>query len=180
MADEFISWFTGFWEGEGTIHIKFWNSERVKYVNLSIGQAGDRGKEVLSYIRDKWGLGGVRQRKNKKDDGYKRQFFWIWRVSDTRGAIKILETILPHLKARKVEVEEALTKLRKADLNRLHHPWSDFDIEFLKENYGKIPTKEIARILGEHTVSSIWTKARKLGLRLGKGYWKLSQNKRCS
>lgn len=40
----------------------------------------------------------------------------------------------------------------------MHRPWTADELEYLKSHYGKMPTREIAAVLGRTTVS-IYSKA---------------------
>lgn len=46
--------------------------------------------------------------------------------------------------------------------------WTEWELQFLKENYGKIPAKKIAEYLGR-SQASIYHKANKIGLKAGSG-----------
>jgi len=51
---------------------------------------------------------------------------------------------------------------------RLIRKWSEREIEVLKEYYGKIPTRDLARVL-RRSVDAIQCKASALGLRFPEG-----------
>jgi hypothetical protein len=154
-ADQtFLLWFAGFWEGEGSL------SFSGRGVALDVCQSGERGKQAIMQVREKFGFGQVYVDRQRSP----RQPRYIWRVTSVPLVIKVLKDILPYLRFRREEVEEKLARLLEMDHRASRHRWTEWEIAYLKENYGKVPPKTIAENLGRHTVKAVWMKAKQLRL----------------
>ena len=64
-------------------------------------------------------------------------------------------------------IDSIRIKVRKLNLPKLNKTWSEEDLQFLRDNYGKIPTKDIANKLGR-SISSIHYKTGMRGLKISK------------
>ena len=162
MDKDFLPWFTGFWEGEGSVIAKPYRGKRSRRaVRLVVYQAGERGRRVLEYIRDQFGEGYVRPTTRRLSDPRTNK----WHVTSMPKIIPILEKMLPHLRFRREEVERALDFIKKEDSEAKLHWWTEPELAFLKENYEKMSRREIAERLKRHSLHSVRGKARELGLR---------------
>lgn len=137
---EFLSWFAGFWEGEG------WLSTRGYSCQLGIKQKDKRPlEEILEFFK----TGTL---KSEKGSGkYRKNNIWVWTVSNKRDVAYISLLMTPFLRFRHAQIFEKRDKLV---YNPRHVPWFKSDVKFLVENYKKLGAKEIARLLKKkpHTV----------------------------
>jgi len=154
----FLPWFSGFFDGEGSTGFYGGNG-----IRISISQSGEKGKEVMNYILEQWGLGRVRLHpKERRHLGKKH--LWMWEVTNTPDTIFVLEKIIPFLKVKKEVAMAVLEEVKHHDTKARTHRWSKDEIALLKENYGKKPTSEVVKLFPRHTHLSVLGKAHELCL----------------
>jgi|SRR5690348_4248669 len=101
-----IEYLAGYFDGEGTVTIQFhsWTRRGKTYSGYQLHVAiGNTYKPLLEEIRQQFG--------GKIDIGKKRQpqhrQFYVWRATGT-NARAFLQTVLPHLREKRQQVELAL------------------------------------------------------------------------
>ena len=82
--------------------------------------------------------------------------------------MKIGRMLIPYLRFRRREMEIALAAIQKMEDTRHWNDWTNDELTFLKDNYDKIPPKEIVTQLPRHTYNAIYTKRKTLDLKGGK------------
>ena len=169
--EEFWAWLAGFWEGEGslTMHVDRSGKRSVRPL-LTVSQADRR---PLDYIYERLKVGNVNLYIKKGTQNYikeenrvikARKDCWIWEVESKRAVLEILEHMLPHLRFKADKVRHAISVLQDELKKVQWSKWTPSEIAFLKENYGKIATSEIAKFLNR-TIYSVQQKAHLLGLK---------------
>jgi hypothetical protein len=170
--EEFWAWLAGFWEGEGSLNLYAdkRGGNRTLRPLLTVSQS-DRAP--IDYIYERLRVGGVSLDTQRGKRNYMKaenrvieacKDCWIWQVQSKREVLEILQRMLPHLRFKADEVRQAITVL-KDELKKAHwSKWTPTEIEILEENYGKVATSEIAKLLNR-TVYSVQLKARMLGLK---------------
>jgi len=155
---DFLNWFAGFWEGEGYLGVYKTNrrSERC-YGKMGIYQ---NNIEPLLLIQKIFGGGIIKHSSGKKH--FSKKPVYCWYLSKTIKLIEILEVILPFLRFKQDHVKQTLEKLKEIDSKAKFPKWSEREIAYLKENYGKIPSRVMAKNeLHRHSSTGIHQKARK-------------------
>jgi len=167
MNKEFIIWFTGFWEGEGS----FFLNEKDRGCSLSVSQSGERGEKVISFIKSQFDeILSYSNHLTYKYKNPKYKLCHIFTVSNRMDMIKVIKLMLPHLKFRKEEIKSALKKLKKWEEEGKAHRWNKEEINFLKENYKKRTDDELSKLLPRHTKKTIVDKRLELNLRKHKAH----------
>lgn len=104
------AYLAGFMDGEGCIHISRGYDKKgisvscIYTLRVLIAQAGEKGKEILTYWQEKVGLGIV-VNQDRKNDKWKSSHTWI---ISTNHAAAFLASILPYLIIKKEEAEIAI------------------------------------------------------------------------
>lgn len=112
-----MSWeyFAGFFDGEGTIFVK----RRMSPIVI-LGQSGPRGKALLSEIIEFLRASGITpssevptpnsrtKRGACSKQGKRYKDFWQFQVANRPDALELLRRLLPYLRIKKVEAEDAL------------------------------------------------------------------------
>jgi predicted transcriptional regulator len=162
LDKDFLSWFAGFWEGEGHFSVK----RNGKYFTFGVDNTDER---PIRLIKEKLGIGHIVIKKHRKKNP-KWSDCYTWRVDALEDVIYVAELLLPHLKFRADEVREklALAKRKREVLPR--RKWSSREVEFLKQNYGKMKVEKLAKMLSR-SIESVQCKAELLGLHMGRGIW---------
>lgn len=155
MDTDFWSWFAGFWEGEGTIGV--YKGRQVEIC------AVQRVRSPLDYIEENVGLGTVVPEYDREGE-----LMWRWRVRSRPQILEVGRKLLPCLRFRTQEMKVALAKIQKMEDERHWNDWTDDELTFLKNNYDKIPPKDIVTHLPRHTYNAIFTKRKTLNLKGGK------------
>lgn len=155
MNDSFWNWFAGFWEGEGAVGVY-----KGKQVEICACQ---KVREPLDYIYENIGIGKV-----VLDTEKGVRTLWRWRTRSRPLILKIGRMLMPYLRFRRQEMEIALATIQKMEDARHWNDWTNDELTFLKNNYNKIPPKEIATQLPRHTYHAIYTKRKILNLKGGK------------
>lgn len=153
---DFLSWFAGFWEGEGCLVI--YRDGSRKMAHLQVTQTDRRPIEL---IKEQFQCGCVRTREQTNP---KWNTCYDWTLRSIPKIIAILKAVLPFLKFRQHEVQQKLRRLYRIDASSKEPSWTEDEVHFLKENYHKINASEIAKHLRRHTLNGVYRKAYRLGL----------------
>ena len=158
---DFLNWFAGFFEGEGSIGIYRNNGKNQRfYGKIAVYQAN---KKPLCLIQNVFGGGITKHNGGKGRLG--KKVIYCWYLTKRIKLIEIIEAILPFLRFRKEQVQLILRRLREFDAKSQCRSWSKSEITFLRQNYGKIPVRMMVQSnLYRHPESGILQKAKKLGL----------------
>lgn len=163
----FMSWFVGFWEGEGVFSI--WREKTYWNVELSVGQTGDRGRVACEFIRKHLGLGYVSFEKRSNP---RWKDVWRWKTGARREIIDLVERMIPYMVFMQAEASEKLAKLKAIDVEgiggRGFGGWTRKDFNILKREYPNlsITVFEIrSHLKHPHSVSGIYAMAYRYGLR---------------
>lgn len=157
---EFLAWFAGFWEGEGSFYLLTKNGE-----TKTSFQIAQNVREPLDLIQSKLGVGYVRFVKPK---GFNLRIHYEWRVASQNEVINVIDSLIPFLKFRKAKVQQKLDRLRTARDNSKCRHFTHEEVKYITENWWK-PDKEIAATLNRTEGSIVW-KRKKLGFNKGLGW----------
>lgn len=155
---EFLAWFAGFWEGEGSISRN----------RLSIYQ---KEKTPLEIIQSKFG--GNLNLRERTTSFPPRNPIWVWDICHRKKLIEVLEAVSPFLKFRQDKVSKELEELKeREEKNPSRKPphrsklraWETREEEFVRSNHGKMLDWEMGSVLGR-TAESVRARRYKLGLR---------------
>jgi predicted transcriptional regulator len=162
LDKDFLNWFAGFWEGEGHFSVK----RNGKHFTFGVDNTDER---PIRLIKEKLGIGHITVKKHRKKNPEWSDCY-TWRVNALEDVIYVAELLLPYLRFRADEVREklALAKRRREALSR--RKWSSREVEFLKQNYGKMKIEKLAKMLSR-SIESVQCKAQRLGLHMGRGVW---------
>lgn len=159
--NEFLSWFAGFWEGEG------WFDLNTKKSNVRIAIAQTDSKPI-KLIQSKLG-GYVWCRKPRN---LNQKPLWIWRISNRKAVIEIVKKMIPFLRFKTPEVQKKLGEIEELDKNSVLYSKDEDD--FIKENWREKIDREIANTLNR-SEASIRVRRSKLGL--SHRQWSLSRKR---
>lgn len=176
---EFMTWFAGFWEGEGSTSTYVNRATGQIIQDFSVSQTGERGRRILTHIKEKLGMGHICFSPARGN----HQVSWRWHVRKRSDVIKMIKAILPYLKFRQKEVEGCLIDLESYPPARESFPWVDEEDKLLREAYSKYrgKTKELCKLFPKRTLKSIWKRAMSLGLSLRKNPpWSSEEDKELS
>lgn len=151
--DDFLPWFAGFWEGEGSLAISGHTN------HLAIAQ---KNKFPLELIQSK--LGG-----NIYPHNCGSFSAWRWQVSLRKDIIKISRLMLPHLKFKqdmvmeKIKILEEKEKIRSWPKLSKPRPWTNDEDDVLRLNLNQMLDEEIGALL-KRTKQSVRDRRVKLGI----------------
>jgi len=151
VSKDFMNWFAGFWEGEGTFNL----SQPKRRVEFAISQ---KRREPLEYIIRILGVGKIYLAR----DGIYPLFRWY--VNDRKGAIEIARRILPFLTFRKNNVAETLKIIEEWQQNSNRNRWTKKEDDFIRRNYKSMTDKEIAKPLMNRTTNEVKCRRKRLKL----------------
>ena len=156
--DYFLSWFAGFWEGEGTFCI----SPKETRINV-IFSVAQKNRKPLDLIQKTFG-GSILCR--KRDGNHN------WQIHKRKKIIQICKWMLPFLKFRNEQVEIKLKVLEDRELFSQSLYWQPQEKEFLFRNYKKYRRNNKLRELAQklnRTYSAIVSYYYHFHLTAGKG-----------
>lgn len=154
-SDEWIMWFTGFWEGEGSLKVRETNNGGMS-ADIQVTQTKDRGEKVCEEVRDTFGCGSVSVSRESREDW---STCYVWYTGRKKQALQITEWMMPHLRVRKEEIRDKRQRL--LDYIGGAEIWTPTEEKFLADNWKK-SAEWVADELGR-TKESVEKKRRRLG-----------------
>ena len=153
--DTWLSWFAGFWEGEGSLNIGRDPSGRFR-ATISVTQTKDRGKCICDEIRDIFGYGSVGRIRHDNEDW---STCYTWEGGKKKYVVQITGWMLPHLRVRHKEVADARSRILEYMNNG--ELWTPYGERFVAENWKK-SAEWVAERLGK-SKEAVAKKRRRLG-----------------
>lgn len=159
---DFLNWFAGLWEGEGYVGIYKRNrNSPTKYGKIGVSQCNPKPLLLIQSI-----FGGGVYPHNGGPDRIGKKPVYSWCLCSSIKLIEILNAVLPFLRFRQQCVKQVFEEIKEIDSKQRSPRWTQREISFLKENYGKIPTRLMAEgAINRHSEGGIQQKARKLALK---------------
>jgi len=151
---DFLSWFAGFWDGEGCFTIRCGKKNNYRF---SACQAGERGYMVLNLIRDFFRVGKVC---SFPSDALNRKPIHRWVVYSRSDILDIVERMLPFLQCRREEVINKLEILKTLGTSR--SKYTKHEDEFICNNYKKMSDEQLGNELGRGKCSIVRQRHRML------------------
>jgi len=145
MHDSFDAWLAGFIDGEGSIVTT--KTRQYQFIYVVIYQH-KRSRHVLEEIQQVYG-GSISPSLNRNESGK-----WVPRnvlrldIRSQTQVISLLESCMPHMRIKGTKAKKAIQNIRHwLKDGRKKRRWTKAEEAFMRQNYGKIPTKEISEKL---------------------------------
>lgn len=160
---DFLIWFAGFWEGEGSVIFNNTSNKNRGIIQFTVCQ---NEFDVIDLVVKKFGIGHVYERKvgELKTGFERRSSTWIYQTSGASTCLPILKAISPFLRVKK-RIEKVKLAIAFCEKFIITSPfyWSNEQDKFLSEKFSDLSDEQLAKELNK-TLASIKRRRQNLNL----------------